>query len=106
MKTAIYAIIFYALIILIGGLIGYLKAQSSASLITASIFAIWLLVCAIALAYQYAWGFGGSLIATVCLLLFFTYRYYQTHGFMPAGLMMILSVIMLVVLSWTKNFKT
>lgn len=84
MKIKGYLTALFALFLLIGGLIGYFVAHSTASLVMSSIFAGLLLIAAIALLKEQRWAlyFGTAL----CLLLttFFTYRFSLNPSFMPA----------------------
>lgn len=84
----------YALLLLIGGVVGHYTAGSLASLISGSAFA---LVFGI-LAFQKGKAVNYITIGlTLVLLGFFGYRYYFLgFKFMPAGLMILLSLLLLV----------
>ena len=89
----------YALIILIGGLIGYMKAASMASLVCGLAFSIILFLCAYAisrgkLAAQYV-----ALGVTFVLDGFFTHRFAKTLHFIPSGLMSLLSLAVIIVIA-------
>lgn len=91
-----YLVAVYGLIILIGGLIGFLKAQSLPSLIAGLSFAILLLFCAWGIKKNYLLGYIGSVVTSGLLAVFFGFRFYNSGSFMPAGLMVILSVVVFV----------
>ncbi len=81
----------YALLIFIGGIIGYFVANSLISLIVSSMFALSLMICT-ALVWK------GSLTAyhiattlTFLLFAFFSYRFFLTYKLAPAGIMAVLS---------------
>lgn len=79
--------------LLLGGLVGFLKAGSKASLIASSILSIPILLCALGtLSLGFAKGF------LVFLLLFFAFRFAKSKKFMPMGLMAVLSAIALTLL--------
>lgn len=102
MKTKLtgWTLFIYALLVLAGGIIGFLKAQSSASLVMGIIFAILLLTSSWLFFKGRASGFYLGLFSTGVLGAFFLYRLILTHKFMPPGLMVILSlIVVLVVLS-------
>ena len=87
----------YAIILILGGIMGYIKAHSVISLLTGFISGVLVFIsCKLGknnpkAAYLY--------ISSISLILagFFSYRYSLTHTFMPAGLMVLLSTITLVV---------
>ena len=83
------AIGLYALLLLIGGAIGYLKAGSNMSLImgtvTAIIFAILGLQRGRITDYV-------TLALTTLMTLFFSYRLYSTQNFFPSGIIVLASI--------------
>jgi uncharacterized membrane protein (UPF0136 family) len=84
----------YIVLLLAGGLMGFVKAGSKISLITSSIFAVLLALCALGI-------FRPFYIADVLvalLLIVFGMRFAKGRKFMPSGLMLILSAIVLLVL--------
>jgi uncharacterized membrane protein (UPF0136 family) len=100
----------YAVLLGIGGLIGYLKAGSRSSLIAGSISA---LVALAAVALSLAdknrnMGIALGLILSISLFILFTYRYAaKTRKFMPSGLLAVVSLIVLAVMflimDWTQT---
>lgn len=82
----------YVVLLLAGGVMGYLKAGSKVSLITSAAFGAILALCAAGI-LRPAW------IADVVigfLLVFFGSRYAKTRKFMPGGLMAAASALALV----------
>jgi len=80
----------YIVMLVVGGLMGFLKAGSKASLIASVTFASPLTLAAL--------GIVPAIVANVCLgilLLFFGKKFAAGRKFMPAGLMTILSVVAL-----------
>jgi uncharacterized membrane protein (UPF0136 family) len=88
----------YALLLAVGGIIGYTKAGSRPSLIAGLTSAVAALI-AMGLSYQNA-TLGMSLAAILALLLaaFFGYRFLaKTRKFMPAGLLAAVSLVILAI---------
>jgi len=100
----IYFIIFGALTI-VGGVVGFLKAGSTASLIAGSISGVLLLIAAFLLPANQLAGLLVALIVSLLLTAYFVPKFLRTGKVMPAGLMSILSVIgvVLAVITWLKK---
>ncbi len=92
-----FILLFYSLIVLAGGLIGFFKAGSTASLVAGLVFGLPLLICA--LFSKKKWGPYLALILTFFLDAFFTQRYLKTFQFMPSGLLSLLSLGILIFLA-------
>jgi len=105
MVTIVYTTIIYALIVLIGGVIGYIKAGSTPSLIMGVAFALMLISSSVLIHKKMIIGFYLSLILTGFLAFFFGYRFFNSFKFMPAGLMIILSLINFVYLLFNRPTK-
>lgn len=84
----------YIVLLLIGGTMGLIKAGSKISLITSAIFAVLLALCALGIIrpFYIADVFVGL------LLVVFGIRFAKGRKFMPSGLMLALSAVMLAVL--------
>ncbi|WP_009634366.1 TMEM14 family protein [Synechocystis sp. PCC 7509] len=85
----------YGVLALIGGIIGYVQAQSKASLISGSISGLLLIVAGV---MQLQGQEAGLILATVItsvLLIVFAIRLTKTRKFMPAGLMSLLGIVSL-----------
>lgn len=95
MNIKVTATATYAFFVLIGGIIGYIKAQSIPSLMMGSIFSALLFICAYAIYKKSVLGHVITMILTSFLLVFFGFRFFQKLNFMPAGLMVILSLALL-----------
>ncbi len=94
--TKIYLFIFGALTIA-GGIVGYVKAGSPASIIAGSISGVLLLVAGYLVgAGKVQPGLILGLVLSLALAGQFLPKFLSTHKFMPAGLMAILGVIGLV----------
>lgn len=98
MKLKAVVTLIYSLLVIVGGLMGYVKANSLPSLIMGSVFGLLLLLCAIAIFRESVLGHFSAIGISIILLSFFTYRFFQTYSLMPAGLMIMVSVMLLIVL--------
>jgi uncharacterized membrane protein (UPF0136 family) len=100
----IYFIVFGALTI-IGGIVGYTKAGSVASIIAGSITGVLLLVAAFLLPEHRMVGLATALIVSLLLAAQFVPKFLRTGRVMPAGMMSILSVIGIIaaIVAWVKK---
>lgn len=100
----IYFIVF-GLLTIAGGIIGFVKAGSTASLIAGSITGILLLIAAFVMPAHQQAGLLIALIVSILLAAQFVPKFFRTGKVMPAGLMSILSVIGIVValVTWLKK---
>ncbi len=86
----------YAVLLAVGGVIGYTKAGSKPSLIAGLGSAVATLI-ALMLTFQSSrWGMGLGAILAILLTVFFGYRFaVKTRKFMPAGLLAVVSLVVL-----------
>jgi uncharacterized membrane protein (UPF0136 family) len=100
----IYFIIF-GLLTIVGGVIGYVKAGSTASIIAGSISGIALIVAAFLIPGNVALGLIIAGVISLALAGRFIPAFMQTGKVMPAGLMSALSVIGVIVaiVAWIKK---
>jgi uncharacterized membrane protein (UPF0136 family) len=100
----IYFIVFGALTI-IGGIVGYIKAGSVASVIAGSITGVLLLVAAFLLPEHRMAGLATAVIVSLLLAAQFVPKFLRTGRVMPAGMMSILSVIGIIaaIVAWVKK---
>ncbi|MGV3772066.1 MAG: TMEM14 family protein [Verrucomicrobiales bacterium] len=85
----------YIALLLLGGVMGFVKAKSKASLIASSIFAVIL-----ALFNLNILPFNQYWIVLVFLMLFFSYRFAKTKKIMPNIMMVILTIITLALIHY------
>ncbi len=85
----------YIVLLLAGGLIGFLKAKSQASLIASSIFAALLVLTAVPGLFQPRAALGLSNIVMAVVLVVFAIRLAKTKKFMPSGMLLVMTVIAL-----------
>jgi uncharacterized membrane protein (UPF0136 family) len=89
-----YIVALYGLLILIGGIIGHIKAGSNASLVMGVVFGLLLLLSSGGMFSKkyFKKGVYFALVLTLILDAFFTYRFLTTMKFMPAGLLVLVSL--------------
>ncbi len=93
MNMSAWTVLIYALLILVGGMIGYNQAHSLPSLIAGVTFSLLLFACAIGMFKRSILAYTLSMVFILLLTFFFTYRYVLTAKFMPSGMMAIISAI-------------
>ena len=98
MRPTGWLVLIYALIVFLGGIFGYVKADSVPSLVMGVIFAVILSTSAFALLNEKWIGMKIALGATAFLAAFFIYRFFLSFKVMPAGVMAILSLAVLAYL--------
>lgn len=95
MNLAIVAAIAYGFLSLLGGILGYVRAQSKASLISGTISGLLLVFAAFLQIQGRTEGLILARIVTLVLLAVFIIRLIKTRKFMPAGLMVVFGVVTL-----------
>jgi len=94
-----WIVLIYAILVAIGGIMGYVKAGSGKSLIAGVLSGVILVGSAIAMmkdSYQTGWWI--ALIVTLLLLGRFAIASLNQFKMMPGGMVIILSLIVLIVL--------
>ncbi len=92
----IYFIVF-GILTIAGGILGYVKAGSTASIIAGSISGVLLLLAAWLMPEHQAAGLIMALIVSLLLAGQFIPKFFRTFKVMPAGLMSVLSAIGIIV---------
>ncbi len=84
----------YIILLLVGGMIGFFKGKSKVSLITSAVFAAVLVLTQTGI---FEPGVARELVNVLLavLLVVFTVRLAKTKKFMPSGLMLLLTVLVL-----------
>lgn len=96
MNTSSLIVIVYALLVMVGGVFGFVRAGSRPSLIAGVLGGLALLTAGWGIDRGQVWGLPMALVLILGLLVFFTARYVRTRAFMPGGLMAALSLLALV----------
>ncbi|HEY9877905.1 MAG TPA: TMEM14 family protein [Leptolyngbyaceae cyanobacterium] len=92
------AAIAYGVLAVIGGIMGYVQVQSKASLISGLASGALLLLGGILWARGIGAGIPLSLVVTAALVVVFIGRFRKTGKFMPAGLMIALGAVALLLM--------
>jgi uncharacterized membrane protein (UPF0136 family) len=87
----------YALVVLLGGVMGYVKAKSQVSLFSGVGSGIGLLVAWFVSRQTPVVGLGLATFIALVLFVVFIIRFFRTRAFMPAGLMMVFSLAATVI---------
>jgi uncharacterized membrane protein (UPF0136 family) len=105
MEAAKLYFIVFGVLTVVGGVVGYVKAGSVASIIAGSITGVLLLVAAFLLPEHRAIGLATAFIISLLLAAQFVPKFIRTGRAMPAGMMSILSVIGVIaaIVAWVKK---
>jgi uncharacterized membrane protein (UPF0136 family) len=95
---ASYIVLIYGILVIIGGVMGYVKAKSRASITMGSISGILLVVCGVLMMRGMAFGVYAALVISIFLGVILSFRFKGSRKFMPGGLMVVLSLIAVVFL--------
>ncbi len=98
MEFPVLIIVVYGALVGLGGILGYVKAQSVPSLVFGLGSSIALLICGWLVSTQNAMGTKGAIGIGLLLAVFFGIRYARTRKLMPAGLMTVLSLVAVILL--------
>ncbi|GAC1472288.1 MAG: hypothetical protein NVSMB9_19350 [Isosphaeraceae bacterium] len=96
----------YALLLAVGGVMGFVKARSRASLISGLLSSAFALVALGLSLAKFRFGFPLGMLLAVVLFVLFGYRYaLRNRKFMPNGMLAVVSLVvigvMIVVLDWS-----
>jgi uncharacterized membrane protein (UPF0136 family) len=92
----IYFLVF-GLLTIAGGVVGYIKAGSMASIVAGSISGVLLVVAAFLLPEHQGAGLILALAVSLLLAAQFVPKFFRTFKVMPAGLMSVLSALGIIV---------
>jgi uncharacterized membrane protein (UPF0136 family) len=94
MSPFVLLLYIYGVLLILGGLMGYIKAKSVPSLVAGGVCG----VIALLLGYYYTWHFAPHAALLLALLLIFIMgrRYLNSRKVMPAGLIVVLSIIVAI----------
>ena len=105
MEAAKIYFIVFGLLTIAGGVVGYVKAGSTASIIAGGITGVLLLVAAFLLPEHRVAGLAIALIVSLLLAAQFVPKLLRTGRVMPAGIMSVLSVIGIItaIVVWVRK---
>jgi uncharacterized membrane protein (UPF0136 family) len=104
LPTKLYFIVF-GLLTIAGGIMGYVKAGSTASLVAGSISGLLLLLAAFLLPSHVLIGLALGGIVSLLLIGYFLPAFFRTGKMLPAGMMSLLSVLGMVfaIVAWFRK---
>jgi uncharacterized membrane protein (UPF0136 family) len=82
----------YIILLLVGGMIGFLKAGSKVSLITSAVAAALLVLTALPGVFTFTFRRNLADVIMAALLIVFAIRLSKTKKFMPSGMMLVLTL--------------
>jgi len=88
----------YALLIFLGGIVGYIAANSLPSLIASGLFSFVLSICTPLISRGSLKAYDTAILMTLVLAAFFIFRFFLTYKFMPGGVMALVSGILVAYL--------
>ena len=100
MALAQSVVLVYGLFTLVGGIIGFVKAKSKASLIAGGSCGIILFICAYQMNGRFILSYYISALISSVLGLRFLATWFRTHRVMPDLIMIILSAVTFAVTFW------
>src|SRR2546421_13075741 len=105
MEAAKIYFVIFGILTVVGGVVGYIKAGSVASIIAGSITGVLLLVAAFLLPEHRTIGLATALIVSLLLAAQFVPKFLRSGRVMPAGMMAILAVIGIIaaIVVWVKK---
>ncbi|MGF1458850.1 MAG: TMEM14 family protein [Leptolyngbyaceae cyanobacterium] len=98
MSPAAIMTLIYAVLSIVGGVIGYQQAGSKASMISGIATGVLLIVAGIAILQAQTWGGVLAIAVTLLLVIVFCVRLLKTRRFFPAGLMIAVGIGTLIAL--------
>jgi len=99
MNLGIIAAFAYGILAIVGGIIGYVQARSKVSLLSGGVSGLLLILSAYFQLQGQSWGLTLAFCVTAVLVVVFTMRFAKTRKFMPAGLMIVLGALALVMMA-------
>ncbi len=99
MKKTAWIVFFYAALVLVGGIVGHVKSESSASLASGLVFGLLLFLSSFLMFRKKVYGYFGAFFLALTLEAFFTWRFAKTLKFFPAGMLGLLSLVVIVIVA-------
>src|SRR5277367_28859 len=90
----------YVALLLIGGLIGFYKSKSQVSLVTSAIAAAILILARLPGVLDRNFGRNLANFTMLALLVVFAIRLTKTKKFIPSGLLLVLTAVVLIMLNF------
>lgn len=97
-KTIGLMTLFYSILVFTGGVMGFVMKDSTPSLVAGSLFGLTLLYTSIKTMTFHRWGLILTLLLILALDTFFSYRYLTTQKLFPAGIMLFVTSLTLLLM--------
>ena len=95
----------YAVLLAAGGVLGFVKARSHASLVSGLLSALAAVVALVLARMGYALGMPLGALLAITLFILFGYRYaIHNRRFMPSGMLAVVSLVVLSVMILTSDW--
>ena len=89
----------YAVLLGVGGVMGFVRARSHVSLVTGVLAALCAVVALVVSAMGRKWGIPLGALLSMSLFVLFGYRYtLRSRKFMPSGMLAVVSLVVLAVM--------
>ena len=105
MKIKSIIIGIYAVLMVAGGIMGYLKAGSLASLMSGGGSGLLLIGCSLFVWKRNLAAYDIAIGILCCLLAFFSYRFISTQQVAPAGILLLMTTLVLIYLGRARPVK-
>lgn len=102
-KLISFQFLIFGLLLIAGGVMGYLKAQSIISLCLGSIFGLIQLISALFILKKRVYAVYTAFSTTLLLDLVFFVRYWKTEAFFPGAMSILTSLLLLSAYYTLKN---
>ncbi|MBS0628541.1 MAG: TMEM14 family protein [Verrucomicrobia bacterium] len=99
MKKTAWIVCLYATLVFVGGLIGHIRSESKASLISGTIFGLLLFLSSFFMFKKKIYGYFSAFFLALILEGFFTWRFAKTLKFFPGGLLSLISLFVIIVVA-------
>lgn len=97
LKTIGLITLIFSLLVFSGGVMGFIMKKSVPSLVAGSFFGLSLLFSSVKTMTFHRWGLVTTFILLLVLDSFFSYRFLTTQKLFPAGVMLLLTSIVLII---------
>jgi uncharacterized membrane protein (UPF0136 family) len=94
----------YAALLAVGGVIGFAKARSKASLIAGLLSALAAVAALVLSRMGYVWGLPLGMLLAIVMFILFGYRYSLNRKFMPSGMLAAVSLVVLGALMMSSDW--
>jgi uncharacterized membrane protein (UPF0136 family) len=101
--VGLIALAIYAVLLIVGGVIGLVKGRSRASLIAGVVSGLVATAAAFKISYSSneKGGYAIGLTLAIVLFLFFGYRAAMSRRFMPGGMLAVASALVMAIMVWS-----